>query len=109
GALVWGRRLTPALSIAGALRMEDVDIFNLRVHGVPELDAVRGHSDIFSGRVTLTHDTRDIPFSPTQGHLITGSFEQAFGEFSFPRGDFEWGQYLVGPPPPAGPGRPPRA
>jgi outer membrane protein insertion porin family len=105
GRLALGRRLTPDLSIAGALRMEDVDIFNLRVHGVPELDAVRGHSDIFSGRVTLTHDTRDIPFSPTQGHLITGSFEQAFGEFSFPRGDFEWAQYLMVRQRPDGSGR----
>jgi outer membrane protein insertion porin family len=105
GRLALGRRLTPDLSLAGALRMEDVDIFNLRVHGVPELDAVQGHNDIFSGRVTLSHDTRDIPFMPTQGHLISGSFEQAFGEFSFPRGDFELAQYLMVRQRPDGSGR----
>ncbi len=95
GRLALGRRLTPDLSLAGSLRLEDVDIFNLRVQGVPQLDAVKGHNDIYSGKVTLTHDTRDIPFAPTQGHLIQASFEQAFGEFSFPRGDFELAQYLL--------------
>ena len=87
GRLAWGYRLTPDLSLAAALRLEDVDIFNLRVHGVQALDEVQGHNDIYTGRVTLSHDTRDIPFMPTQGHLITASFEQAFGEFSFPRGE----------------------
>jgi outer membrane protein insertion porin family len=105
GRLSLGRRLTPDLSLAGALRLEDVDIFNLRVQGVPELDAVRGHNDIYSGRVILTHDTRDIPFAPTQGHLIQAGFEQAFGEFSFPRGDFELAQYLMVRQRPDGSGR----
>jgi outer membrane protein insertion porin family len=105
GRLALGRRLTPDLSVAGALRLEDVDIFGLRVRGVPALEAVRGHNDIYSGRVTLTHDTRDIPFSPTQGHLIQAAFEQAFGEFSFPRGDFELAQYFMVRQRPDGSGR----
>jgi outer membrane protein insertion porin family len=105
GRLALGRRLTPDLSLVGALRLEDVDIFNPRVNGVPALDEVRGHNDIYSGRLTLTHDTRDIPFAPTQGHLISGSFEQAFGEFSFPRGDFEWAQYFLVRQRPDGSGR----
>jgi outer membrane protein insertion porin family len=105
GRLAWGRRLTPDLSLVGALRLEDVDVFNLRVNGVPELDAVKGHTDLYTGRVTLAHDTRDIPFAPTQGHLISGSFEQAFGEFSFPRGDFEWAQYFMLRQRPDGSGR----
>ena len=105
GRLALGRRLTPDLSLIGALRLEDVDIFGLRVKGVPALDAVKGHNDIYSGRVTLTHDTRDIPFAPTQGHLIQASFEQAFGEFSFPRGDFELAQYFLVRQRPDGSGR----
>lgn len=105
GRLGWGYRLTPDLAVSTSLRAEDVDIINPRVHGVPELDRVLGHSDIFSGKVNLTHDTRDIPFSPTQGHLITASFEQAFGEFSFPRGDFELAQYFLMRQRPDGSGR----
>jgi outer membrane protein insertion porin family len=105
GRLGLGRRLTPDLSLAGSLRAEDVDVFGLRVRGIPELEAVRGHNDIFSGRVTLAHDTRDIPFAPTQGHLVSLSFEQAFGEFSFPRGDVEYAQYFLVRQRPDGSGR----
>lgn len=105
GRLALGRRLTPDLSLVGALRLEDVDMFEYRVNGVPQLEAVRGHSDLYTGRVTLNHDTRDIPFAPTQGHLITASFEQAFGEYSFPRGDFEWAQYFLVRQRPDGSGR----
>jgi outer membrane protein insertion porin family len=105
GRVAWGYRLTPDLSLAAALRGEDVDIFSPRVKGVPELDNVLGHNTVSTGRITLTRDTRDIPFSPTQGHLITGSYEQAFGEFNFPRGDFEWAQYFLVRQRPDGSGR----
>lgn len=105
GRLAWGYRLTPDLALSTALRLEDVNVYNPRKLGVPELDRVLGHNDLYSGRVTLTHDTRDIPFSPTQGHLITASFEQAFGEFSFPRGDFEMSQYFLVRQRPDGSGR----
>jgi outer membrane protein insertion porin family len=105
GRLGWGYRLTPDLSIATSIRLEDVNVFNPRVNGVQELDEVLGHNDIYSGKVTLNHDTRDIPFAPTQGHLITASFEQAFGEFSFPRGEFELAQYLLVRQRPDGSGR----
>jgi outer membrane protein insertion porin family len=105
GRVALGRRLTPDLSLAAALRGEDVNIFNPRVHGVPELDAALGHSTISTGRITLTHDTRDIPFAPTQGHFISASFEQAFGNYSFPRGDFQWSQYFLVRQRPDGTGR----
>jgi outer membrane protein insertion porin family len=105
GRLGLGRRLTPDLSLAAALRLEDVEILDPRVTGVPSLDAVVGHNDIYTGRITLTHDTRDIPFAPTQGHLIQLAFEQAFGEFSFPRGDVELAQYFVVRQRPDGSGR----
>jgi outer membrane protein insertion porin family len=105
GRLAWGYRLTPDLSFAAALRGEDVDIFNPRVKGVPALDNVLGHNTISTARFTLTHDTRDIPFMPTQGHLITASYEQAFGEFSYPRGDAEIAQYFLVRQRPDGSGR----
>ncbi|MFP6702144.1 MAG: BamA/TamA family outer membrane protein, partial [Planctomycetaceae bacterium] len=42
-----------------------------------------------SGKVAVTHDTRDNAFLPTEGHFYQASYEQAFGDFSFPqiRGD----------------------
>ena len=105
GRVALGRRLTPDLSLSLALRAEEIDIFNPRVSGVPELDAVLGESDLYSGRVTLTHDTRDIPFAPTQGHFIELSYEQVFGTFDYPRGEIDMRRYFVVRERPDGSGR----
>lgn len=105
GRLAWGYRLTPDLSVTGALRAENVDIHNPRVLTVPELNAALGKSDIFSGKVSLTHDTRDLPFMPTEGHMIELSYEQVFGSYDFPRAGVDWYQYFLLNERPDGSGR----
>jgi len=95
GRLAWGYRLTPDMSITGALRAENVNIFNPRVNTVQELNDALGKNDLFSGKVSLTHDTRDLPFMPTEGHMIELSYEQAFGSFDFPRAEVSWYQYFM--------------
>ena len=76
-----------------------------RVLGVAELDEVIGSNDLYTGRVTLRHDTRDMPFMPTEGHLIEMSFEQAFGEFDYPRGEVDYNRYFLIRERPDGSGR----
>ena len=105
GRLAWGYRLTPDLSASVAVRAENVNIFDPRVVGVPELDAAVGRSDLFTGRVSIMHDTRDLPFMPTEGHLIELAFEQAFGDFDYPRGEVEYSQYFLVRERPDGSGR----
>lgn len=106
GRVGLGYRLTHDLSLTTALRAENIDVYDPRVMGyVPELDAVLGRNDFFSGRVTLTHDTRDTAFAPTEGHMIELSYEQAFGSFDYPRGDFEYHQYFLMRERPDGSGR----
>jgi outer membrane protein insertion porin family len=105
GRIAWGYRLTPALSVTTALRAENVNLFNPRILTVPELNSALGKSDIFSGKVTLTHDTRDLPFMPTEGHMIEMSYEQAFGSYDFPRAEVDWYQYFMLSERPDGSGR----
>jgi outer membrane protein insertion porin family len=105
GRLSWGYRLTPDLSVTAAARAENVNIFQPRVNTVPELNAVIGRSDIFSGRFGLMHDTRDIPFQPTQGHYVELAYEQVFGSFDYPRGDITAKQYFMVRQRPDGSGR----
>ncbi|MCO6454473.1 MAG: BamA/TamA family outer membrane protein, partial [Pirellulaceae bacterium] len=105
GRVSLGYRLTHDLSFAAALRMESVDIYQPRVLGVPELDAVLGQTELYSGRFTLTHDTRDVPFFPTEGHLFELSFEQAFGSFDYPRGELDYRKYFLLRERPDGSGR----
>jgi outer membrane protein insertion porin family len=105
GRLAWGYRLTPDLSLSTALRAESISVFDPRVVGVPQLDEVVGDNELYSGRVTLTHDTRDAPFLPTEGHLVELSYEQAFGSFDYPRGEVDYAQYWLVRQRPDGTGR----
>jgi len=94
GRMALGYRLTPDLSVSTALRAENVKISHPRVAGVPELDAVLGSNDFYSGRLTMVHDTRDNTFIATQGHYVEVGLEQAFGDFSYPRADIDVRQYF---------------
>lgn len=105
GRLALGYRVTHDLSLSGAIRAENVNISSIRVAGVPELDEVLGDNDLFSGKTTLTHDTRDTPFAATQGHLIELSYEQVFGSFDYPRGEIDYRQYFLARERPDGSGR----
>jgi len=95
GRLAWGYRLTPDLSVTSALRAENINVFNPRVNTVQELNDAVGKTDLFSGKLTLTHDTRDLPFMPSEGHLIEMSYEQAFGDYDFPRAGIDYYQYFL--------------
>jgi outer membrane protein insertion porin family len=105
GRLGLGYRITPDLSVSGALRLEEVDINNPRVRGVPELDAGVGSHGLYSGKLTLIHDTRDIPFFPTEGHYMEFSYEQVFGNFDYPRGEIDLRKYYLIRERPDGSGR----
>jgi outer membrane protein insertion porin family len=108
GRLALGYRLRPDLSFTAALRGENVKISDPRVVGAiqpAELTEVLGRSELYSGRFTLTHDTRDIPFSPTVGHLVELSYEQVFGDFDYPRGELDYRRYFIIRERPDGSGR----
>jgi outer membrane protein insertion porin family len=105
GRVSLGYRLTHDLSIAGSFRAENVDLTNPRVAGVAELDSAVGDSDLFSGKISMTHDTRDIPFAPTEGHLIELSYEQVFGSYDYPRAEIDYRKYFLMRERPDGSGR----
>ncbi|MBI1246999.1 BamA/TamA family outer membrane protein [bacterium] len=95
GRVGLGYRLTPDLSTTVSLRMEDVRISQPRVNGVPQLDAVLGHQGLYTGSWSITHDTRDVAFAPTEGHMIQLNLEQAFGDFSYSRAEADIRQYFL--------------
>jgi outer membrane protein insertion porin family len=95
GRLSLGYRLTPDLTISAAVRAESVDIKNPRLLTSPQLNNVLGNHDFFMGSVTLTHDTRDHPFMPTEGRFFEIGLSQGFGSFDFPRADLDWRRYFL--------------
>ncbi len=105
GRIGLGYRLTPDLSLSAGMRLENVNISDPRVPNVQELNEVLGDNALYSGRFSLTHDTRDSPFAPTEGHLLELSFEQVFGTFSYPRGNVDYRRYFLLNERPDGSGR----
>lgn len=103
--LTGGYQIRPDLSAVWTVRGEDVKLSQPSTLAVPSLAAAVGHTDFFSSRWAIIQDTRDSAFLPTEGHRIELAFEQAFGEFSFPRGDIDLRKHFTLRQRPDGSGR----
>lgn len=102
GRLSIGQAINEYWSASVALRLEDV-----RVRGLPneppappdvipeDLRQVEGHNFLSTVSFTLSNDTRDNAFIPTQGHFLEGTFEQAFGEFNYSRVEVTGSQFFT--------------
>jgi outer membrane protein insertion porin family len=94
----------PDLSVNAGFRGESVDVFDPRV-AAPAIDNMLGTNSVYGFSGGIIHDTRDSPFLPTQGHLLTFEFEQVIGTFVYPRGVLEARQYFLLNERPDGSGR----
>ncbi|MEI7861048.1 MAG: POTRA domain-containing protein [Planctomycetota bacterium] len=94
----------PDLSVNAGFRGESVDIYNPRVN-TPAINNMLGTNSLYGFSTGIIHDTRDSPFMPTQGHLVTFEFEQVIGTFVYPRGILEGRQYFLMNERPDGSGR----
>ncbi|OYP28997.1 BamA/TamA family outer membrane protein [Rhodopirellula sp. MGV] len=91
-----GYRITPDLSLAVGVGGQNVDISRLRLPGVSaELDALVGDNELYTGNITLTHNTRDNPIQPSEGHYFQFKFEEAFGDFDYARFELEYRTYWL--------------
>jgi len=93
GRLALGYRITPDLSVSAGVSGQNVEIRNPRVLGVAELDDVLGDNELYSGEVSLRHDTRNSPLLASRGHYFEFTFEEAFGDFNYARFETEFRQY----------------
>ncbi|MEZ6132057.1 MAG: BamA/TamA family outer membrane protein [Planctomycetaceae bacterium] len=105
GRVTVGKQWTPEWSSNVSLRLEDVEIGSVRntqasiglgtPMSVPELEAVKGSNFLSTVGASISYDTRDSSLLPSEGHFITGNFEQAFGDFNYPRLEGEARQYFT--------------
>ena len=93
GRVGFGRELNDYLSINYGLRMETVKIDNLRVNTSPQLNAAEGNSDLFLASVGLVYDTRVFPYLTGVGSYLGLKFTQAFGDYSYSRGEIDFRNY----------------
>jgi outer membrane protein insertion porin family len=94
----------PDLSVNAGFRGESVNVFNPRTFA-PKIEEMLGTNSVYGFSTGIVHDTRDSPFLPTQGHLVTFEFEQVIGTFVYPRGILEGRQYFLLNERPDGSGR----
>ena len=95
GRVALGYRVTPDLSISGGVSGQNVEISNPRVRGVQQLERVLGDNELYAGSLALTHDTRNSPLQPSDGHYIKLNYEQTFGDFDYPRLEAEYRTYAL--------------
>ncbi|WP_197444336.1 BamA/OMP85 family outer membrane protein [Maioricimonas rarisocia] len=95
GRISVGRIVDQFWSVGAALRLENVAIRDFRRPAPPELEEVAGDNFLSTAAVTLTYDRRDSAFIPSEGHFFEFSYEQGFGEFSYPRFEINGSQFFT--------------
>ncbi len=95
GRIAIGKQLTPELSITGAIRLEDVRLSGISGNPVPPASVLQSAGSTFLStfRGSISHDTRDSSVLPSEGHFAQASYEQAFGDFNYPRFEGEYRQF----------------
>ena len=95
GRVSLGKQFTPEWSGSLALRLEDVEMRNPQPAEPASVTPFIGSNFLSTLRTSVTHDTRDSSMMPTEGHYVDGGYEQAFGEFTFPKVDVDARQYFT--------------
>ena len=96
GRVSLGRRLTPDLSISLGFRGERVELDNARATTSPTLNAILNEKNsLFLFNVGLIRDTRDSQLAATEGTYFSATLTQAFGDFDYTRGDFDFRTYKL--------------
>lgn len=95
GRVSFGYRVTPDLSVSTGVTGQNVKIHRPRILGVQPLDDVLGDNELYNAEFRLTHDTRDSPFQPSEGHFFEFGYERAFGDFDYNRFDIENRNYFL--------------
>ena len=89
-----GKRFTREIGASITYRLENVEISDPTYPGkVPDIDDVVGDSVLASFRFAVDHDTRDSHLNPGKGHFIELGYEQALGDYNFPKVTLEGRQF----------------
>jgi outer membrane protein insertion porin family len=95
GNVKLGYAFTPDFTGRIGFDGQRVDIYNPHKPTPIELAEAVGQNDRYGFSVGVAHDTRDSPFLPTQGHLLSVDFEQVVGTFIYPRVNVAARQYFL--------------
>lgn len=95
GDLRLGRSWTNRFSTTLNLGLYDVRIYRPSTEIVPDLNDVLGHNAQYSVGLTASYDTRNHPYMPSQGYVISATAEQVLGAYSYPRLSYDARTYFT--------------
>ncbi len=85
GELRLGRQWTPRFGTSLYGSIYDVKLTDPLVNYVPDLNEALGKHSLYTLGLSATYDTRNHPFLPSEGGVISGSVEQVLGDYQYPR------------------------
>lgn len=92
GEVRLGRQWTPRFSTTLSAGIYNVKISQPQVLFVPDLTEALGTNREYTIGLTAAYDTRNHPYTPSEGYLLKGSLEEVLGDYQFPRATFS-GRY----------------
>jgi outer membrane protein assembly complex protein YaeT len=95
GRISLGHMFNRNWSVSTTLRIENVNVSNVGFGAPPDYTSVEGNNFLIAPSVAVTYDTRDSYLRPTAGGIITASYEQGLGEFTFPMGNIEGSRFFT--------------
>jgi outer membrane protein assembly factor BamA len=105
GRVVVGRKLGPLWSANAAVRVEDVDIFDVPFYYPFDITRFQGSNFLVGTRFSVTRDSRDSYLRPTEGSQVELGYEQVWGSFTYPLFTAEASKYFTTYQRPDGSGR----
>ena len=94
GSASVGKYWTPDFSTSLIFSGQQVNLYNPRFAN-EELLRTSGKHPMYSVGLNAAYNTRDSEYMPTEGHLISGSIEQVFGDYKFLRGGIDLRKYFT--------------
>ena len=95
GRLSFGYRITQDLSLTFGVSGQEVEITNPSSVLAQPLNDVLGENELYTGSLSLKHDTRNSPIQASKGHYFEFSYEKAFGDFDYSRFELEYRKYWL--------------
>jgi len=95
GRVTLGRNFTQEWSASMTIRLETIELENPTLPTPTVLQEAIGNSFLSTVGLSVAHDTRDNAFMATEGHFAQISYQQAFGDFNYPRFDAEASRYFT--------------
>jgi outer membrane protein assembly factor BamA len=84
GRVTIDRQLSPIWTASVGFRVEGIGVNDVPFFAPPQVADFAGEHFLFAPRIGVRRDTRDSYLRPTEGSMFEASFEEAFGDFTFP-------------------------